>query len=165
MGRTKINPPTDKKYSSTPIETFKHCIGWNDNNPPRITKKGWVVLSYRNRFILNKGDLYLDEAVKEGYMTKSDYCDNYWKYTLTDKGFKYLEEKENIVIIRDIDLAKIHTNYDLKSSSTKDVGTKPTNAKTVNKRNKNNGKTQNKPKKDSIKVESKKRGRPKKYDD
>lgn len=102
MGRTK-SKIISKSNTIIPIETFKHCIGWNNYNIPRITNKGQILYSYRNRFILNKNDNYLDNAVKEGYMVKASYCDKYNIFTLTDKGFKYIEQKENISIVKNID--------------------------------------------------------------
>lgn len=110
MGRAKTNS-TVRKTTSTPIEIFKHCIGWNSSNIPRVTKDGYILYSYRNRFILNKNDNCLDMAVKEGYMLKSNYCDKFNQYTLTDKGFKYIEEHENISIVRNVDLHKLHEEY------------------------------------------------------
>lgn len=120
MGRTKKKITINSK--DLPIEVFKHCIGWNSYNIPRITKNGHTLYSYKNKFILNKNDSYLDKAVSEGYMTKAKYCEKYNIFKLTDKGFKYVEEKENIIIIKDIDLAKLHPNYsDSKNDSIKDI--------------------------------------------
>lgn len=96
---------------SFPIEIFKHCIGWNSSNIPRTTEDGTILYSYRNKFILNSNDHCLDKSVAAGYMVVAPYTDKFKVFTLTDKGFKYIEEKENITIVKNVNLQKIHEYY------------------------------------------------------
>lgn len=89
------------------LTCLKRCLGWNDNNPPRVpnhSPKGddrWVLYSYRNRYYTNpKPDL--EDMVIKGIFEKGSFGENgvlHNGYRATPEGINFLSEAANIRIV------------------------------------------------------------------
>lgn len=101
----------ETKQNIIPYYILQIALGWNESNPPRFTKNGLKLYSYRNKFVSSK-----DEKMEKNLQLLQDkgLIEPIEKgYKVTSLGISTLEKKFNITVIDDKANFKKKQEYNL----------------------------------------------------